>query len=94
MNSNFTFYELLNDPNWKRFEPYISLNPNITWQIVQENHLIDWNFSALFHNSNITWEIVQENSYLDWGYDESRVNLNISTAEISSPTLSLKVMIK
>ena len=41
VNKSFTVYEMLNDLNWNKYEPYISYNPNITWQIVLDNPSID-----------------------------------------------------
>ena len=35
----------------------LSANPNITWEIVQENPDKPWDWSWLSENPNITWEI-------------------------------------
>ena len=43
-NSNITFYGMLNDLNWKKFESHISLNPNLTWDIITEYPSIDWDY--------------------------------------------------
>ena len=60
-NESFTFYEMLNDSNWKEYKPCISCNPNITWQIVLDNSTIKWNYYVLSYNANINWDIIQAN---------------------------------
>ena len=56
-NKSFTFYEMLNDLNWNEYKLFISGNPNIIWQIVLDNPLIKWDYSALSSNANINWDI-------------------------------------
>ena len=36
----------------------LSHNPNITWEIVQNNPDKPWNWSGLSFNPNITWDII------------------------------------
>ena len=47
---------------------YISQNPNITWEIVQNNPDKPWKYSMLSQNPNITWKIVRNNSDKSWSY--------------------------
>ena len=44
----------------------LSLNPSITWDIVQANPDKPWNWYYLSKNPSITWEIVQANPDKDW----------------------------
>ena len=46
----------------------LSENPNITWEIVQNNPEYKWSYLELSLNPNITWEIVQNNPQIDWKY--------------------------
>ena len=57
---------------------YLSLNPNITWEIVQDNPDKPWNYYYLSRNSNITWKIVQDNPNEPWNYDALSLNPNIT----------------
>jgi hypothetical protein len=64
---------------------WLSDNPNITWEIIQQNPDKDWNYEWLSSNPNITWEIIQENSDTlrfrgrnDWSYDWLSANPNIT----------------
>ena len=54
----------------------LSYNPNITWDIVQQNPDKPWNWAYLSRNPNITWDIVQQN--LDKRWDWSFLSLNPS----------------
>ena len=36
-------------------------NPNITWDIIQNNPDKDWNWYWYIINPNITWDIIQNN---------------------------------
>ena len=55
-------------PNGKEWNyRYLSINPNITWGIVQTNPDKPWNYN-LSQNPNITWEIVQQNPDKQWSY--------------------------
>ena len=46
----------------------LSMNQNITWEIVQANPDEDWNYQFLSKNPNITWEIVRSYPDEDWNY--------------------------
>ena len=37
---------------------YISKNPNLTWEIIQQNPDKPWDWSMVSSNPNITWEII------------------------------------
>ena len=39
----------------------ISENPNVTWEIIQNNLDKDWCWYGISNNPNITWEIIQNN---------------------------------
>ena len=57
---------------------WLSQNPNITWDIIQNNldkHL-DWNW--LSQNPNITWEIIQNNLDKPWNWNGISENPNIT----------------
>jgi hypothetical protein len=74
----------------------ISLNPNITWDIIQKYSNeertgikgLKWDKRALSSHPNITWSIISSN--LDWGWDWKRVNINPNiTWEIARDNLHL-----
>ena len=71
----FEFIKNNPDKNWKY--KCLSLNPNITWKIVQENPDKPWDYYELSRNPNITWEIVQANPDKDWDYLALCQNPNI-----------------
>ena len=62
----------------------LSLNPNITWEIIKSNPDKPWNYSELSLNSNITWKIVQANPDKPWDYCELSSNPNITWEIIKS----------
>ena len=41
-------------------------NPNITWEIIQNNPDKNWNWKWISKNPNITWDIIQNNPDKDW----------------------------
>ena len=47
-----------------------SANPNITWEIVQANPNLRWDYYRLSQNPNITGEIVLANPNKPWDYVE------------------------
>ena len=57
---------------------WLSLNPNITWEIVQANQDKDWSYYNLSRHPNITWDIVYANPDKPWAYDELSCNPNIN----------------
>jgi len=54
------------------------MNPNITWDIVQDNLNFNWNYSKLSSNPNITWEIIKNNPEINWDYNYISGNPNIN----------------
>lgn len=56
----------------------VSLNPNITWEIVQSHPDIQWNWDMLSLNPNITWEIIQQNPNDPWNWELLAKNPNIT----------------
>jgi len=44
----------------------MNLNPNVTWNIVQQRQDIFWSYDLLSANPNITWDIVQSNPDYEW----------------------------
>ena len=56
----------------------LSENPNITWEIVQNNPDKPWTYSMLSQNPNITWEIIKNNSNKSWDYSLFSKNPNIT----------------
>ena len=57
---------------------YLSLNRNVTIDIVKNNPQIEWNYYFLSENPNITWEIVQNNPQIPWDYGTLSRNTNIT----------------
>ena len=44
------------------WDPYnVSLNPNITWDIILDNPQYPWDRDGLSLNPNITWDIIEQN---------------------------------
>ena len=46
----------------------MSLNKNITWDIVSKNPDLPWDWSALSKNNNITWDIIKSNIKSPWDW--------------------------
>ena len=66
-------------PNGKPWDySKLSLNPNITWDIVQNNPDKPWNYQILSENPNINWCIVQSNPEKEWDYSFLSRNPNIT----------------
>jgi hypothetical protein len=47
---------------------YLSVSPNITWAIVEENPDKPWHWYNLSMNRNITWDIVRANPDKPWNW--------------------------
>ena len=62
----FRFIKENPDKPW--FFGWLSLNPNITWDIVKDNPDKLWNFKLLSINPNITWNIVKANPDVPWDF--------------------------
>ena len=57
----------------------LSCNPNITWEIIQNNPYMNWNWTNIFKNPNITWDIIKynPNKFL-WNENNILLNPNIT----------------
>ena len=66
-----------NNPEYKWSYQELSINPNITIDIVKNNPDKPWNYYNLSQNPNITWEIVQNNPQIPWSYRHLSMNPNI-----------------
>jgi len=56
----------------------LSYNPNITWDIIQNNPDKYWDWSNISRNPNITWDIIQNNPDKDWDWQFISRNPNIT----------------
>ena len=57
---------------------YLSLNPNITWNIVIKNLKFPWDWSCLSAHPDIAWEIVKHHPNFEWDYNWLSRNPNIT----------------
>jgi hypothetical protein len=74
-----------NIPDYKKqYFPKLADNPYITWEIVQANPDIPWDYYNLSINPNITWEIVKANPDIPWGYRMLLLNPNITPKIINA----------
>ena len=48
---------------------YLSMNPNITMDIIKDNPELGWNYNWFTKNPNVTWDIVKDNSDIKWNWD-------------------------
>ena len=48
--------------NWTE----LSMNPNLTWNIIKENRDLPWNWRCIIQREFITWDIIQKNPYMPW----------------------------
>lgn len=46
----------------------ISLNPNITWETINDNPDYSWWWFSISANPNITWETINDNPKHDWNW--------------------------
>jgi hypothetical protein len=53
------------------------LNPNLTWDIIEDNPNVKWNYDVLSNNPIITWDIVCNNLDKNWKYSNLLRNPNI-----------------
>lgn len=56
----------------------LSVNPNITWDVIKANPDKPWSYLHLSSNPNITWDIVKENYEEPWDFCELSANPNIT----------------
>jgi hypothetical protein len=77
-NKNFTIDIILSNINLIKWDINgMSLNNNITWDIVQKYNL-NWNYKLLSLNENITFDIVKNNLDNPWCFDYLIRNKNIT----------------
>src|ERR1700678_205920 len=76
LNHIYILLELYPNKSWNYY--YLSQNPNITWDIVQNNLSKLWNYEYLSQNPNITWDIVKANPDKPWSYYILSKNPNIT----------------
>ena len=72
------FNSVLRSPNkpWNYRE--LSLNSNITWEIVEAHPEKPWDYQGLSQNYNITWEIIEAHPEKPWDYFWVSGNPNIT----------------
>ena len=58
----------------------MSMNPNITWDIIQANITKPWDWYSLSSHPNITWDIIQANlnKNILWDWSQISINPNIT----------------
>ena len=56
---------------------YLSMNPNLSWEIVKSNPDKPWNYRWMCSNPIITWDIIQNNNF-KWDYYHLSSNPNIT----------------
>jgi len=65
------------------FIPWLTRNPNTTWEMMQQMSHIDWDRRVWLGNPNITWDIIQDNPQMhpnDWIW--LSINPNITWEQI------------
>ena len=70
----------------------ITQNPNITWEIIQNNPDKKWSWFWIVLNSNITWEIIQNNSDIEWDLYMISYNTMKSGKNVWINNLRLKII--
>lgn len=65
-----TLFSSTNNSKWftKRNHPRnkLNCNPNVTWQFIQSNPQIQWNYQFISANPNLTWDIIAKNVDQHW----------------------------
>ena len=61
---------------------WISMNPNITIEMIQNNPDKPWNWSSISRNPNITIDIILEHPDKHWDWSEISRNPNITMQNI------------
>ena len=74
--------------DWDR----LSANPNITFDIVQNNKEQLWSYKWLSENPNITWEIVQNNPDKRWNYKRLSSNPNITIEIVQNNNINPQII--
>lgn len=75
--NNLSAKTMINNKDFS-FDSVISINPNITWDIVRNNSDIKWNYDPLSANANITMEIIKAHPEIKWNYRFISRNPNIT----------------
>lgn len=57
---------------------FISSNPNITWEYIQNNPQMKWDWCGISINPSVTWEIIQDNNKIKWHWHNVALNPNIT----------------
>lgn len=55
----------LNDPE---VCSHISMNSNVTWDIIMDNPHVNWSWPDISKNSNLTWKIIHDNPDKSWDW--------------------------
>jgi hypothetical protein len=58
--------ELYPNRDWSWYG--VSMNPNITWEIIRDNPNRNWDWLGISKNPNITWEIIRDNPNRNWDW--------------------------
>jgi hypothetical protein len=81
-NPNLTLDIVLNNPDIDWDYNNISMNSNISWEIIQNNqHIFDEHCVLINLNPNITFDIIENNPHVPWIWDWSLIVLNEMTLE-------------
>lgn len=57
---------------------FLSWNPSVTWEFVENNPNLTWKYYWLSCNPNITWKIIRDNPDKEWDYKRVSCNPNIT----------------
>lgn len=78
-NQNITWNTIVNYSdiiNWD-FN-YVSVNPNVTWEIIQSHPQYAWNYKLMSENPNITLDIMEQHPEYNWNIRNFCKNPNIT----------------
>ena len=70
----------------------ISINPNTTWKIIQENPDKPWDWYYISRNPNITLKIIKENADKPWDWNYISSNPMVKQKEEFINDLRLKII--
>ena len=68
----------------EEFISNLSLNQNITWDIVKTNPDKHWDYEYMGANPNITWDIIQANLDKPWCWEFIGFNINITEKAVET----------
>ena len=57
---------------------YMSSNPNVNWDTIQEYPDLKWDTYCVSFNPNITWDIVLDNPQYPWDVNGLALNPNLT----------------